>query len=114
VIRFRDASLFVNRALAAGFAAWVVGVAPSNGATQPDSAVTCTNLVSGASWQIRINYERSTVDSNPAQISTTKISWHDRTDGGNYALDRRSGELTVIFASSTGGYFLHEHCNLEK
>jgi hypothetical protein len=39
-------------------------------------------------------------------------SWHDVTDGGNYTLDRQSGDLTV--ALSTGGYFLHERCGLEN
>jgi hypothetical protein len=77
-------------------------------------AITCTNPVSGASWQIRIDFDRSTVDSNPARIGDAKISWHDATDGGNYTLDRKSGNLTVIVASSTGGYFLHDRCRLEN
>ncbi len=80
------------------------------GAEQPETVLACTNLVSGAAWQIRINFEKSTVDSNPARISRTTISWHDRADGGNYTLDRRSGRLTAIFASSTGGYFIHDRC----
>jgi len=54
------------------------------------------------------------VDSNPARISAAEISWHDATDGGNYTLDRKSGNLTVIVASSTGGYFLRDRCNLEN
>jgi hypothetical protein len=78
-----------------------------------ESVVTCTNPVSGASWQIKIDYGRSTVDSNPARISDSEISWHDAADGGNYTLDRKSGNLTVIVASSTGGYFLHDRCRLQ-
>jgi hypothetical protein len=66
--------------------------------------------VSGVSWQIRIDFQQRTVDSNPARISSAEISWHDATDGGNYTLDRKSGSLTVIFASSTGGYFIHDRC----
>ena len=50
------------------------------------------------------------MDSNPAPISDAEISWHDKTDGGNYTLDRKSGKLTVIIASSTGGYFLYDRC----
>jgi hypothetical protein len=46
--------------------------------------------------------------------SEARVSWHDATDGGNYTLDRKSGELTVVVASSTGGYFLHHHCKLEN
>jgi hypothetical protein len=75
-------------------------------------AVTCTNPYSGATWQISIDYDRATVDANPAHVSNAEISWHDAKDGGNYALDRRSGELTVVVASSTGGYFLHDHCRM--
>jgi hypothetical protein len=83
---------------------------PNAGAAEAPAILTCTNLVSGASWQISIDFSRKTVDSNPARISSTEISWHDAKDGGNYQLDRKSGELTVIFASSTGGYFLHDRC----
>ena len=78
------------------------------------TAITCTNPTSGASWQVRIDYDRGTADSNPARISDAQVSWHDPTDGGNYTLDRKSGELTVIVASSTGGYFLHHRCKLEN
>jgi hypothetical protein len=79
-----------------------------------ETAVTCTNPASGANWQIRIDYDRKTVDSNPAYMSDAKISWRDAKDGGNYTLDRKSGDLTVIVASSTGGYFLNDHCRLEN
>ena len=79
-----------------------------------ESAVTCTNPASGARWQIRIDYERSTVDSYAARITEAKISWHDASDGGNYTLDRKSGNLTVVIASSTGGYFLFDRCTLEN
>jgi len=84
---------------------------PLSGAAESDAIMTCTNLVSHVTWQIRIDFERRTVDSNPARINRTEISWHDRSDGGNYTLDRKSGELTVIFASSTGGYFIHDRCS---
>ena len=72
---------------------------------------TCTNLVSQFTWQIKIDFAASTVDSNPARISSAEISWHDATDGGNYTLDRKSGALTVTVASSTGGYFIHDRCS---
>lgn len=83
-------------------------------ARRDETAITCTNPASGAKWQIRIDYDRNTVDANPAAISETNISWHDAADGGNYTLDRKSGNLTVIVASSTGGYFLYDRCELEK
>ena len=76
------------------------------------NAITCTNPASGTQWQIKIDYDQSTVDSNPARISDGDISWHDASDGGNYTLDRKSGDLTVVVASSTGGYFLYDRCKL--
>ena len=77
------------------------------------AAMTCTNPASGVSWQINIDYNQRTVDANPAQISDGKIWWHDAKDGGNYTLDRKSGDLTVIVASSTGGYFIYDRCRLQ-
>ena len=77
-------------------------------------AVTCINPSSGASWRITIDAERGTVDSNPARISDTEISWRDAKDGWRYTLDRKSGRLTVVLASATGGNFLHDQCNLPK
>jgi hypothetical protein len=101
--------------LAAGIGAVAVGMtAPAIGAEAPrgETAVTCTNVSSGANWQIRIDYDKGTVDSNPARISDAQISWHDASDGGNYTLDRKSEKLTVIVASSTGGYFIYHRCKL--
>jgi hypothetical protein len=82
------------------------------GEDQHETSITCVNPASGASWQVKIDYDRSTADSYPARISETQVSWRDKTDGGNYTLDRKSGELTVVVASSTGGYFLHHRCKL--
>jgi hypothetical protein len=91
------------------------GVATCSGEAQESkTAVTCTNPISGSSWQITIDYANATVDSKPAEITRTAISWFDPKDGGNYTLDLGSGELTAIVASSTGGYFRHARCNLEK
>jgi hypothetical protein len=112
-----DEIMFRKRVLAAGIAGLVAGllVPTSKGDAQESNiAITCTNPMSGASWQIAIDFDRATVDSNRAVITDAKISWFDPTDGGNYTLDRKSGDLTAIVASSTGGYFRHGHCNLEK
>ncbi|MGO8919394.1 MAG: hypothetical protein ACLQJR_26120 [Stellaceae bacterium] len=109
--------MFLNRPLAAGVAALAACMAvPAIGGEAPSgvTAITCTNPASGASWQISIDYEKGTVDANPARVSDAKISWHDAKDGGNYTLDRRSGDLTVIVASSTGGYFLYDRCKLKN
>jgi hypothetical protein len=79
-----------------------------------ETQVTCVNPASGTAWKIRIDYDRHTVDSNSARISNGEISWRDASDGDNYTLDRKSGDLTMVAASSTGGYFLHHHCKLDK
>jgi hypothetical protein len=84
------------------------------GAPTGQSAIICTNPASGTRWQIKIDYDHSTVDSNPARMSDAGISWHDASDGGNYTLDRKSGNLTVVVASSTGGYFLYDRCKLDN
>jgi hypothetical protein len=107
----------LKRPLTAGIALLTAGIgalAIGDGVPHAESTISCVNPVSGATWQIRIDYVRGTVDSNPARISDAKISWHDAKDGGNYTLDRKSGRLTVIVASSTGGYFLYDHCKLES
>jgi hypothetical protein len=109
--------MFPNRPLVAGIAVLTAGAAVlaiADGVPHVESTISCTNPASGATWQIRIDYVRGTVDSNPARISDAKISWHDARDGGNYTLDRKSGRLTVIVASSTGGYFLYDQCRLEN
>ncbi len=92
--------------LAIAFSA-TAGAAPTG-----EKAITCTNPASGANWQIKVDYDHNTVDSHPAQISEAQISWQT-ADGENYKLDRKSGNLTVIVASSTGGYFLHDTCKLD-
>jgi len=109
--------MVLNRPFAAVIAALAAGlaVAAIAAAAQPGSAaVTCTNPASGASWLINIDYDKATVDSYPASISDTEISWHDAKNLSNYTLDRKSGDLTMVVASSTGGYFVHDHCRLEN
>lgn len=78
-----------------------------------ETAITCTNPASGARFQIRIDYDRSTVDTNPAAIDGRMISWRDHNHW-SYTLDRKSGDLKVILASSTGGSFLYDRCKLEN
>jgi hypothetical protein len=98
-------------AAGAGALALTVMVPVTSYAQHGAKAVTCTNNNSGASWQIYIDYDHGTVDSIPATISDAEISWHT-TDGQNFKLDRKSGDLTVILASSTGGSFLYDRCKL--
>ena len=114
---YADKIMFRNRVLGVGIISLAAGVAfptISGDAQESKTAITCTNPSSGASWQIAIDFDKATVDSNRAEITGTKISWFDPTDGGNYTLDRKSGDLTAIVASSTGGYFRRGRCALEK
>src|ERR1700693_5348808 len=102
-----DAPVILTRLTAAiglsiGFALGIAAPAGRAGTQAGEGATTCTNLYSGSNWQIRIDYGKATVDSNPARISDAQISWRDASDGGNYTLDRKSGKLTGILASSTG------------
>jgi hypothetical protein len=109
--------VFQSRVLAIGITALLprLFVPTSNvEAQEANTSVTCTNPISGASWQITIDLDKATVDSNRASISDAKIAWFDVADGSNYTLDRKSGDLTAVVASSTGGYFRHGRCNLEK
>ena len=108
--------LVLARPLAGGFGLLALGVVVSAIAAEAqhgEKSITCTNPTSGANWQVRIDFDRNTVDTHPADITEAQISWHT-ADGENYKLDRKSGNLTVIIASSTGGYFLHDTCKLDN
>jgi hypothetical protein len=103
----------LNRQLLATTAVTILGVVvrPSGAATpSTPTTLTCTNPLSGANWKISVDFGKSTVDANPARISDASISWKDQKDGGHYTLDRKTGKLTVVVASSTGGYFLYDVC----
>jgi hypothetical protein len=109
-------ALVLTGPLAAGVIALAVGFSVATAdaeAQRGEIEITCANLTSGASWQIKIDYDHNTVDSNPARISDAEISWRDAKDGWYYRLDRKSGNLTVTLASATGGNFLYDRCKLE-
>jgi hypothetical protein len=72
----------------------------------------CTNPFSGATWDVAIDHARRTADSFPASITDKTIEWRDLARGGHYQFDRTSGELTVIYASSTGGFSLKDNCRV--
>jgi hypothetical protein len=99
------------RTVTAAIAALLLGAAGT--APQRQAGLTCTNPASGWRWEIKVDYMRRTVDSYAADINADKISWYDPRDGGNYTLERNSGDLSAAFASSTGGYILNDHCALE-
>jgi hypothetical protein len=80
------------------------------GADAHRTTMVCVNPTSGATWEVRIDFDHATVDANPAHVTDASITWRDGKDGGNYTLDRSTGALSAVFASSTGGYFLHDRC----
>jgi len=106
----------ITRPLAVGLGLFALGggvAVAAQEAQHGEKAITCTNPASGANWQIKVDYDHRTVDNHPANIGEAQISWRT-PDGENYALDRKSGNLTVVVTSSTGGYFLHDLCKLDN
>ena len=109
--------MYFGRALAAaviGLCALPALPVPGAGGEAQATAVMCSNPVSGAHWEIMIDYQKSTVDSYPARITVAQISWFDPKDGGYYSIDRQSGDLITALGSSTGGWLRHNHCSLGK
>jgi hypothetical protein len=51
----------------------------------------CTNPKSATTWEVIVDYDRSTADSFPTEISGSQIVWHGTLHGGYYYLDRASG-----------------------
>jgi hypothetical protein len=74
------------------------------------TTLRCTNPFSGATWDVAIDPARRTAGSFPADITGKSIEWHDSVRGGRYEFDRTSGDLTVAYASSTGGFFVKDQC----
>jgi hypothetical protein len=72
----------------------------------------CTNPASGTSWQITVDLDHRTVDSQPAKITDGWISWPD-AKRGSFDLERATGKLQFRNASSTGGYYLFYTCHPE-
>jgi hypothetical protein len=106
----------LSRSLAGLAAALVIGTAApaiSVEAQHGERAITCVNKSSGTTWQIKVDYDHNTVDTNPASISDAKIAWRDANDGWRYTLDLKSGDLTVVLASSMGGNMYFHRCLLD-
>jgi hypothetical protein len=93
-------NLWTGPLAAVGIALAVIAVmagAPASSAEPPrgEKAITCMNKSSGTTWQINVDYDHDTVDTNPATI----------TDA--------TGDLTVVFASSMGGNMYFHRCLLD-
>ena len=114
----KGAAAYGGLAVTLGLAVAALAASISEGGAQPGrqsrdnqiSQFQCTNPTSGTSWDVKVDYDRSTADSFPAEITGSRIAWHDTVHGGYYYLDRASGALTFMNASSNGGYTLHHTC----
>jgi hypothetical protein len=95
--------------LASVFAAPAMSLEAQHGQRE----ITCVNSSSGARWQIKVDYDQKTVDTNPATIGDNRIAWRDAKDGWRYSLDLKTGELYVVFASSMGGNTYFHNCLLD-
>jgi hypothetical protein len=84
---------------------------PAKRSIPPDAAaVECVNPANGFAWTFRLNAAAGTVDDLPARFGKERISWRDHADGGFYELELASGALTIVRASSTGGYTSSDRC----
>ena len=101
--------------LAESVAVLLCVASPARCAT-PKHVVTfiCTNPFSHVTWPIYIDCYRHMVNSSPARVSAGSISWFGAKHGQHFTLNRSTGTLTVVVASSTGGYFLHDHCAISS
>ena len=105
-----------TRSVAVVAAALAVMAGASASSAEPqhgEKAITCMNKVSGTTWQIKVDYDHGTVDTNPATITDYKIAWRDANDGWRYTLDLKTGDLTVVLASSMGGNMYFHRCLLD-
>jgi hypothetical protein len=117
----KGAAAYGGFAVTLGLAVATLAASIGAGGAQPGrqsredqfSQFQCTNLKSGTTWDVKVNYDRNTADSFPAQITGSQIAWHDTLHGGYYYLDRASGALTFKNASSNGGYALHHTCRAD-
>lgn len=74
------------------------------------TVVECVNPDNGFAWAVRLDARGKAVDGWPARFEARRISWRDGGDGGAYQLDRQTGALTIVRASSTGGYTSFDRC----
>ena len=63
-----------------------ISTAACGGNSAHAAAITfrCTNPKSGTTWEVKVDYDRSTADSFPAKITGSQIAWHDTLHGGYY------------------------------
>ncbi|MFZ0495728.1 MAG: hypothetical protein WBE85_15170 [Methylocella sp.] len=92
------------RTLSSAAAAISTAARASDSADAAAITFRCTNPKSKSAWQVNVDHDRGTADSFPAKNSDSQIAWHGTLHGGYYYLNRASGALTFLNASSTGGH----------
>jgi hypothetical protein len=90
-----------------------LSVAPSL-ARADVTTLVCTNPNNGATLDVKVDSDRRTADSFPAEISDQWITWQDKQQNQVYEYERASGNLTMRGPSSMGGYFLYYRCSAQK
>jgi hypothetical protein len=110
----KETAMSLARTLSSVVAA-AISTAVCGGDSVHAAAITfrCTNPKSGTTWEVKVDYDRSTADAFPAEITGSQIAWHDTLHGGYYSLNRASGALTFQNASSTGGYVTRHTCHAD-
>lgn len=78
----------------------------------PAASFHCVGADNNKAGNLNVDYAAGTVNGYPAEFTDKLITWHDPVDGGYYALDRASGELTIRHASAVGGYLMWQSCHL--
>jgi hypothetical protein len=87
---------------------------PSLARADVTTTLVCTNPNSGATWDVKIDFDHHTVDSFPADINDRYVTWEDTRYNEVYEFDRTSGDLTMRGPSSMGGYFIYDRCSPRK
>jgi hypothetical protein len=109
MVMAREPSIWQRAFLALSFAVVVPALAHAEVTT-----LVCTNPSSGATWDMKIDSDRRTVDSFPANIGDQWITWEDTQQNHIYEYERSSGNLRMRGPSSMGGYFLYYRCSAQK
>jgi hypothetical protein len=101
-----------RRTIGLGLAFATMAAAAGSAAETGIQRLRCTNPASGTSWDITVDLDHHTVDSQQAKITDGWISWPDAKQG-SFDLERATGKLQFRNASSTGGYYLFYMCHPE-
>ncbi len=69
--------------------------------------------LAGLAAALVIGIAAPAVSAEALHVSDAKIAWRDANDGWRYTLDLKSGDLTVVLASSVGGNMYFHRCLLD-